>query len=301
MKHYEAGITSDELPYGLERLYDDIAVVELTMACAAHCRHCLRSNYPRFTLKDEDIDGIIKYLANSGVTEVLITGGDPLLAPRKLKSLIEAIDKGVKSVKIIRVATRLFTQDPDRIDIARLTLANTKRSILQKLEIATQINSASELSPKAIRAIESVKNYGIPIYAQNVFLKGVNDSVDELVKLYKALRLLGIEPHYLFHSIPMAGTHHMRSSVKKMVECYEGLCNSGKVTGRAKPILALMTDIGKITLLPGTILGYEDGKVRLTSGYLISERLKNNPEWKLPSNARVNSNGYLEIEYLDGE
>ena len=63
-----------------------------------------------------------------------------------------------------------------------------------------------------------------------------------------------------------------------------------------------MTDIGKITLYDGTILdkNEEKNEILVQSSYRYEDRLKNNPNWKLPKTAEVDENGYLRMRYLDG-
>jgi lysine 2,3-aminomutase len=66
-------------------------------------------------------------------------------------------------------------------------------------------------------------------------------------------------------------------------------------------MFTLLTDIGKITLYEGTIL-QRDGqskRVLLQSAYRYDERMAWCPSWKLPENAQVDNDGYLQVWYLD--
>ena len=65
-------------------------------------------------------------------------------------------------------------------------------------------------------------------------------------------------------------------------------------------MFAAMTDIGKITLYEGTVLARKDNKVLLQSHYSYADRLRWNPNWKLPKTAAVDENGLLRMWYLDG-
>ena len=101
----------------------------------------------------------------------------------------------------------------------------------------------------------------------------------------------------------MRGMHHFRTTVEKGLRLIKELTNSGKISGRVKPMYALMTDIGKITLYDGTILAKNKKRNELLvqSSYTYEERLQNNPNWKLPETAEVDENGYLRMWYLDGD
>jgi lysine 2,3-aminomutase len=61
-----------------------------------------------------------------------------------------------------------------------------------------------------------------------------------------------------------------------------------------------MTDIGKIVLNGGTIISQKENKLLLKSSYKLEDRLKWNPDWKLPESAEVDKNGRMLVWYLDG-
>lgn len=302
LKHYEAG-DSEAAPHNVERLYKRHCCIEITFSCCANCRFCLRSNYERFTLTEENMEQIAQYLKSIHAEEVLITGGDAFCAPVKLSQLVSKITTIAPNVQIFRIATRMITQAPELISEKVFNLLEVL-SKTKRVEVATQINSHLELKDDedVARVVRKIQSYGILIYSQNVFLKGVNDTPEQLIELYHEMRLLGIEAHYLFHAIPMISSHHHRPTVDKMIQCYEALVNSGQVTGRSKPILALMTDIGKITLTPRNVIHYVKGEViRCKSNYKYEDRIAYNPDWKLPQNAQIDEDGYLIIDYVDGE
>lgn len=299
-KHYEAGVQV-EGGKNVERLYEHHCCIEMAFNCLSNCRYCLRSNYDRFTLTEEQMDANAAYLRSIEAEEVLLTGGDPLLNLRRLRIFTDKIVDTVPTIRIIRIATRVFTQDPAVISDDTITFLKKLKERV-RVEVATQINSAVELHcPEVRQAFEKVLALGIPVYSQNVFLKGINDTPQQLIDLYHEMRLIGIEAHYLFHCIPMRGIHHLRPSVDRMIMCYEALVNAGHITGRCKPILAIMSQIGKITLTPFNYRKLDNGFVQLRSCYMYEDRVAYNPNWKVPEDAFVDNDGYLWINYLDGE
>jgi lysine 2,3-aminomutase len=171
-----------------------------------------------------------------------------------------------------------------------------------RFEIATQINHPVDLFPETIEVFGNFQAMGISIYSQNVLIKNVNDNIGTLVSLYNKMRENGIEAHYLFHCVPMRGIHHYRTTVAKGLRLAKELTNSGLISGRVKPMYALMTDIGKITLYDGTILRKDEKRnmILLKSSYKYEDRMKNNPDWQIPKTAEVDDDGYLRIWYLDG-
>jgi len=305
-KHYEAAVSpvvdGEGLP-GLERLYERTLVIEITFACVAHCRYCLRAEYSKLRMTPEQLVNIARYCGNaqnrSTLNELLITGGDPLLAPRRVAALLDALIEYAPNIHIIRLATRLPGQDPGKIDDEVLALFKNRPSL--RFELATQINHPIEFFPEMVEVFRRVRDLGVKIYSQNVLLKGVNDDLSTLSELYDKMRQHDIEAHYLFHPVPIRGTHHLRPTIDESLELARALTSSGHISGRAKPMFAAMTDIGKVVFYHGTILDREDGSVLLQSSYKLDDRMRWNPTWELPESAHVDASGSLRVWYLDGE
>ncbi len=288
---------------GVERLYRRTILLEPTMVCAAHCRWCLRGQYPQFSLKDDEITNFAKYAGSDEVRddlkEIPITGGDPLMIPKRLAVIFSEVQKYAPNIEIIRIGSRVPVQDPSRINDEMIKILKTVSPL--KLEIGTNINHPSELTVEARKAYTDLYKVAFKIYDQSVLLKGVNDDIDILNKLYDGFRYLGIESHYLFHCIPMQGMTHHRTSVQRGLDISEQLVNSGIVSGRAKPMFTLMTDLGKIILLPNTILDRNDNnEILIQSRYTIDDFKYRNPSWELPKSASIDENGYLRVWYSDG-
>ena len=305
-KHWEAEMAAEMEGHeieGIERLYKRSLVIEPTLVCATHCRYCLRANYGMFTLSEDELKGVAKFCGaksmRENLREVLITGGDPFVLPQRLHYLVESLLKYAPNIKTMRIATRIITHDPKRIDNNIYEIFKNKPGI--RFEMATQINHPVEFFPETIEKLENISKLGVTIYSQNVFLKGVNDDVTILAELYDRMRAFNVEPHYLFHCVPIKGVHHLRTSLDKGLKLIRQLVNSGMISGRVNPMYAVMTDIGKITLYEGTILEKnENNQILLQSDYKYDERLKWNPNWELPKTAEVGENGFLRIWYLDG-
>lgn len=304
-KHYEAGVQvtlSNEILPGLERFYRKTLVIEPTLVCVANCRYCLRSNYPKHTMTEKQLLEVAQYCGSGlnaeSLNEVLITGGDPLLVPQRVEFLLNALIEHAPNIRIVRLATRLTGQDPARIDENVVALFKNKPTL--RFELATQINHAIEFFPEVEDAFRKISELGVKIYAQNVLMKGVNDDIDSLVNLYNRMRENNIEAHYLFHCVPLKGIDHLRTTVDKGLSLAKALTCSGHISGRAKPMYAAMTDIGKITFYEGSILKRNDGKLLLQTNYLYDERIAWNQSWQLPETAEIDTNGYLRVWYVDG-
>jgi lysine 2,3-aminomutase len=219
--------------------------------------------------------------------------------PHRLETIFNAFIEHAPNVQTIRLATRIPTQEPQRIDQNVLRLFQNKPSL--RFELATQINHPVEFFPEVVDVFKRIMDLGVKVYSQNVLLRGVNDDVPTLVELYDTIRRNNLEAHYLFHAIPLRGTHHLRTSLGKALKLATRLTSGGNISGRAKPMFAVMTDIGKIVMYHGTILRHDGPRILLQTGYRPEERLAWNPTWQMPESAELDDEGYLRVWYLDGE
>ncbi|GEM_PF-355393 len=303
-KHYDASadFVFEGAPLiGLERLYKRQMVVDITLKCAAHCRHCLRRNYDPFVLKMDDLTKIARFIGQSEITrdvrEILVTGGDPFLVPKKLAHFLSELDKFAMNIETVRIASRVPIHQPDWINENILSVLKKEHSF--RIEMATQINHSLELFPEVQEAYKKIRSCVSAIYNQTVLLKGINDTPNELIELFDNLRSLDIENHYLFHCVPIGGIDWLRTSLSETIALSNEILNSGKISGRGKPKIALMTDIGKIALNEGALLQRDKDLVLLRSNYLLQDRLKWNPSWRMPSSAIVENDGSLSVWYKD--
>jgi len=304
LKHYEASADvyfEGKKLSGVERLYQRVILVEPLYQCIAHCRYCLRRNYDPFNQSREDLRRIARYIGSSEqrdyAREVLITGGDPFLAPDKVRVLLDGIAEDAPQIKIVRVATRVPIHQPDRVNEKILSVIGAKYPF--RVEVATQINHAAELFPEVEEAYRRVLDSVRVVYNQTVLLKGVNDSVDELVDLFDALRYLGIENHYIFHCVPIGGLNHLRTPLLPSIQMLREASMSGRNSGRVKPKICLMTSIGKIMPYEGAILETKGNRHLLRSEYRFEDRKAWNPRWKLPPDVLIDADGFLCVWYED--
>ena len=301
-RHYEAGVGivfDGRTLHGVERIYKRTLLVLPTLVCAAHCRWCVRGQYPIETMSAEDIELAARYCGEaaeaSDVEEVLVSGGDPLMDIARLERVFDAFARLAPRVKVLRLATRVPLQDPARVNERVLALLRAH----PRTEIALHVNHATELFPAVREAIDRLAATGVRIYNQTVLLRHLNDEVRVLEELFEALRDLQIEPHYLFHCVPLYGMAHHRTSLDRSLDLVRRVANGGRISGRAKPSLTLLTDVGKVTVYDGTILERRGQRVRLQTGYPHAERRAFNPSWTLPESADVDEAGLLRVWYAD--
>lgn len=307
-RHYESEVQitfNGRTLIGVERLYRRTILIEPTTACAAHCRWCLRGQYPVKTMSKEDITAAARYIGSpelrDDVSEVLITGGDPLMSLPLLALTISELARNAPNVTTVRIGSRVPFHDPRRINADMMAVFARYPEF--RFEIGLNVNHPVEFWPESIEALERLKGGRIRLYNQHPLLKGVNDNVSILVELYSLLRNHDIDAHYLFHAIPLQGMSHHRTSLKRGLELAAALGSCGEFSGRGKPHFAVMTDIGKIVLFHGSVLQHRarDNAVLLQSHYRYEDRVRWVPGWQKPLSVEIDKDGFMHTWYLDGD
>ena len=136
-------------------------------------------------------------------------------------------------MKILRVHTRVPAVDPSRITPA---LVRAIKASGKTTYVVLHANHARELSPAARMACGRIIDAGVPMLAQSVLLKGVNDDVETLGELMRAFVACRIKPYYLHHLDRARGTAHFRTSVahgrdlmRALRTRFSGLCQPSYV------------------------------------------------------------------------
>ena len=271
-RHYESEIHlhfNGKPLAGVERLYRRTVLLEPTTVCAAHCRWCLRGQYPVKTLSEDEIVNAARYFGEAGecaeVDEVLITGGDPLTAPKLLRIAFRALADHAPNIRTIRIGTRVPVALPQRID-AELCAMLAKH---HPLWVNVHFNHARELTPEAARACDLLSRAGIPLNNQAVLLKGVNDSVDAIKALCQGLMKMRVRPYYLYQCDPVRGAEHFRTTIAKGIEIIEGM--RGHTSGLAVPTYVIDAPGGDKERGTGKthLLGWVREQAQRRGGYFV--------------------------------
>jgi lysine 2,3-aminomutase len=124
------------------------------------------------------------------------------------------------------------------------------------------VNHARELSPEAREACGRLADAGVPLLSQTVLLKGVNDEIDTLVYLMRALIETRIKPYYLHHADLAPGTSHFRTSVERGQQLVRELRD--RISGLAQPtyVIDIPGGVSKALASPADV-ETEDGRIRL--------------------------------------
>jgi EF-P beta-lysylation protein EpmB len=204
--------------------YAGRALLITTQACAIHCRYCFRREFP-YSEQAETEEGAGRFsaalaalAADTSIEEVILSGGDPLsLSDARLARITDAI-AAMPHVQRIRVHTRQPIVLPSRVDAG---LVAWLRGIRLPTVVVLHTNHANEIDDEVRSACAKLRAAGVTLLNQSVLLRGVNDDVDTLAHLSRALVDAGVMPYYLHLPDRVRGTAHfdvVEADAQRLVE-----------------------------------------------------------------------------------
>ena len=252
---------------GVVHRYPDRVLLKPLHVCPVYCRFCFRREKVGpggEALSPAELAAALAYIRERPeIWEVILTGGDPLMmAPRRLGELIAALD-AIEHVGVIRIHSRVPIVDPSRITGELLAAITPRRATLW---LGVHCNHPRELSPAARAALAMLADAGIPLIGQTVLLAGVNDDVETLDQLMRALVSARVKPYYLHHPDLVRGTSHFRVSIERGQELMRAL--RGRLSGLAQPtyVLDVPGGHGKVPIGPA-YLGDDPDAVQVRDAF----------------------------------
>ncbi len=250
---------------GITHRYPDRCLMVTTHVCTMYCRFCTRKRATMvrggWDAVSRDDERMIEYVReHPQIRDVIVSGGDPLTLPTaKLKYFLHSL-RDIPHVDVIRIGTRVPTTLPQKLyDTELLDILESA----EKVWIQTHFNHPREVTPEVARVTKSLLSRGMPLNNHTVLMKGINDDLEIMRKLMRALLRVKIRPYYLFHADPVIGAGHFRTSIWKGLEIMEGL--RGHMSGLAIPTYCVDAPHGggKIPLLPNYLVSASDDCVIL--------------------------------------
>ena len=245
---------------GLEHKYTSTALLLVNEVCAAYCRFCFRKRL--FMNENDEVtkditEGLEYIREHQEITNVLLTGGDPMImSTSKLEPIIKQI-REIDHVKIIRIGTKIPAFNPHKIvnDPSLHKMIKTYSTDEKKIYIMAHFNHPRELTEIAVKGLNMLMQSGAIVLNQTPLIKGVNDDPEVLAELFNQLSFIGVPPYYVFLCRPTLGNEPFAIPVEEGYEIFEKA--RSKCSGLAKRARLVMShESGKIEMV-----GMSDGQV----------------------------------------
>jgi L-lysine 2,3-aminomutase len=144
--------------------------------------------------------------AHEEVTDVLFTGGDPMIMKAKvIETYINPLlENGAENLQTIRIGTKAlgywpykFISDDDADDYLRLFERIIKKGI--NLSFMAHFSHPVELETEAVKkAIQRLRSVGVQIRTQSPVLKHINDKPELWSEMWRKQVNLNCIPYYMF-------------------------------------------------------------------------------------------------------
>ncbi|WP_462159472.1 EF-P beta-lysylation protein EpmB [Pseudoalteromonas sp. GB56] len=193
---------------GLLHKYRSRVLLVFKSACAINCRYCFRRHFPYGDnqLNKKALEDKLAYIASKPeVNEVILSGGDPLMAnDEHIAWFVEQLE-ALTNIKRLRIHSRLPVTIPARITPELCTVLNNTRL---QVVVVHHINHGNEIDEAFAKATAMLKSAGVTQLNQAVLLRDVNDSVEAQITLNEKLFEVGILPYYLHLLDKVQGAAH---------------------------------------------------------------------------------------------
>jgi len=244
----------------LEHKYNSTVLFLVSNVCDGICRYCFRKNVfmkPQSSYL-QDMPAAVEYIKkHREVTNVLLTGGDPLtLATSKLSDIVRQL-REIEHVQIIRIGTKTPAFNPHRIidDPSLLEMVNAYSTETKKIYFMTHFVHPRELTDLAVSGIDLLQRAGAIIANQAPLIRGVNATPEVLAELLAGLSFIGAVSCYIFQCRPALGNKAYTIPIEEGYEIVEQA--KSQVSGLAKRFRYVMShSSGKIE-----IVGKTEGRI----------------------------------------
>ena len=179
--------------------------------CHAYCTYCFRwaqfVGLPEIKFEARETEEMTAYLrAHPEISDVLVTGGDPMIMKTKAlsKYLEPLLDPELEHVQTLRIGTKAlaywpqrFVSDDDAEDALRLLerFAADGRHVAVMAHFTHPAELQTELVREAIRRLRAT---GAEVRMQAPLVRHVNDDHEVWARMWREGVRLGMIPYYMF-------------------------------------------------------------------------------------------------------
>jgi KamA family protein len=253
--------------------------------CHAHCTFCFR--WPQFVGMEgqkfamKEVDLLVRYLQeHPEVTDVLFTGGDPMIMPAKIfRSYIDQIlEADIPSLKTIRIGSKSLTYWPYKYTTDREAqeFLDIFKSIIDRglhVALMAHFNHPNELKTDVVKkAIENIRNTGVEIRAQSPLLRHINASARIWEELWREEVRLGIIPYYMFQVRDTGAQHFYNVTLENAYRIFKDAAQS--LSGLARTVRG-----PSMSCYPGKVEVLGIREIKGEKVFVLRMLQGRNPEW----------------------
>ena len=285
--------------YGMQHKYKETCLFfpSQSQTCHAYCSFCFR--WPQFVGMDEmkfamqEGEQLIQYVTeHPEISDVLFTGGDPMIMKAKIfsKYIDTIIESKPENLKTIRIGTKALSYWPYKFltDSDSEEMLDVFRRITESglhLAFMGHFNHLNELSTEAVKsAIKAVRKTGAEIRTQSPLLAHINDDADMWAKMWTKQVQLGCIPYYMFVVRDTGAQHYFGVPLVKAYEIFNKAYSS--VSGLARTVRG-----PSMSATPGKVQVVGTSKLNDQKILILRFLQGRNPNWvKQPFFAKYDEN-----------
>ncbi len=273
--------------YGMQHKYKETCLFfpSQSQTCHAYCSFCFR--WPQFVGMDDmkfamrEGEQLVQYLMeHPEITDVLFTGGDPMIMKAKIFSqyvdtLLEAMPPNLKT---IRIGTKALSYWPYKFltDADSEEMLATFTKITQKgihLAIMAHFNHHTELSTiSVIEAIRCIRETGAQIRTQSPLLSHINDDAIVWSEMWRRQVQLGCIPYYMFAVRDTGAQHYFGVPLVRAHQIFQDAYKTVSGLGRTVRGPSMSATPGKVQIDGTAVI---NGKRVIVLRFLQGR----NPDW----------------------
>ena len=238
---------------GVQHKYVDTALLLCNEVCGAYCRYCFRKRLFMNGNDDanNDVSAGMNYIReHKEISNVLLTGGDPLLmSTRRIGEIVDEL-ASIDHVRIVRIGSKMPAFDPWRLrrdgDLRRLLRKYASGST--RIYLMAHFDHPRELTGEAVAELEAYQDCGVTCVNQCPLIRGINDDPHVLAEMWAKLSYAGCPPYYLFQGRPTAGNEPYTVPITRGLEIFhQALAAGSGLARRARYVMSHAR--GKVEIL----------------------------------------------------
>ncbi len=251
--------------------------------CHAYCTYCFRwaqfVGMQELKFAEREADRLVRYVErHPEVTDVLITGGDPMvMRTAVLARYVEPLLR-IESLRSIRIGTKAlawwpyrFVTDDDADELLRLF--ERVRRAGKHLALMAHVSHPRELQPKPARvAIRRIQGTGAVIRCQAPVIRHVNDDPATWAEMWREQVHLGMVPYYMFVERDTGPKRYFELPLARVLEIFQEAWR--QVSGLARTVRG-----PSMSATPGKVLVQGTARIRGEKVFVLSFLQGRDPGW----------------------